>query len=1356
MKHKNLLFKTCILLVCFLFTGLVSLNAQTWNAPAYEGSIPVSGTQYYIYNVGSNGFLNRGGNYSTEAVLSASPTVNATATTVKWAATNVSGSTWTFLYNNTAAKYLFASSTDANGWIYTDGGTGEAINWTLALSDALNNIYTFQISSSFVADAGSQYLGTSATTFTATTGICNDVRYRRASGDNYTKWKFVSDASFAKYNAKVLLDRYMTYAKNRGIDISSYIATYNAGVTADITTAATNLLTALGRTNVTTSITNPSFENATFTTGWTNGGSFAKATSTAPTATGWTKAGTNFVEKYIASGSYLAAGTITQTVTGLSNGLYELVVSGHAVQQAGANPLHTGAFITAGASSTEVVTGKDYSIENINVSSGSLTVGYSLVAPVACNWTGFDNFRLYYYGAIVPNVYISKSSLDLSATPFQTTFDLGGANLTNDITITPPAHITLSSVSPNLVDNGNGTYTLTAANANAGTITVTATWDTFATGSGNLQLSSTGATTKTMAVTASTDPSLIVDNSTLAFTPHTNSKTLTVTGANLTDDVTLAFSNANFSTVRSLTILKADVMALGGVTFNVDCSATAAATGTLTLTANSITRTINLASSTSDALTINTRSFFVDQSTVNNLQFTVSQGDLYGISLTTPAGITLTKTSDGSSLSSITNANVYSGSFGVTATWDGTTRIRDGKIRLTSNGQNDSIVVIATPKNLISTWDGDNNTAANTTSYLTSYGWDETDASGATVTPAWGAYNAGGVRYVQITTAAHTYLGKAITLGRTAYLRTWGGAWTNKYNLAVGQLTAGKTYEFRGVASKHGNTGNNDLKIEINSAKSALASSLISLTKSFTTNQSATDYISQFTPSTTGNYYLVFSTSSPETDAIYSPDYLSIDSIGDTRLAMSTASNISFDVVGSTITPAFSAGVTNYLIHLPSGTTSVTPTVTKTYLLETISGDGLVNIVDGEGVSTIDLTSQDGLHTTTYNLHYTTKSGDATLSNLVVSSGSLKPAFNAAVTSYTVYLANGTTTSSSTATKANASATVSGDGAIALTNGVATSNILVTAEDGTTAKTYTITYSGLALKHSYTFDDGANDSPANGASAVNGTLYNNTTTATISGGKFTTSTTAAGVGADVTNTGDFIAFDGTALALNAYPGITVEAYITASNAGNAGFTMFSYFGGTTGTNAFYTSLARNDNVSRASYADTYNAAGIELEDGALHHVVSILTKDSVYLYTDGYLSAKTLNIKPISDLSATYAYLCKGGWADPTWVGTIDEFNIYTGRMDAATIKSRALAYVPATVYTAASENIISISKSASNIIVQPGAKLTLNSGIQLAANSITLQSDATGTATFVNNGTLTIPTANVELPDVTGISPVR
>ena len=52
--------------------------------------------------------------------------------------------------------------------------------------------------------------------------------------------------------------------------------------------------------------------------------------------------------------------------------------------------------------------------------------------------------------------------------------------------------------------------------------------------------------------------------------------------------------------------------------------------------------------------------------------------------------------------------------------------------------------------------------------------------------------------------------------------------------------------------------------------------------------------------------------------------------------------------------------------------------------------------------------------------------------------------------------------------------------------------------------------------------------------------------------------------------------------------------------------------------------------------------------------------------------------------------------------------------------------------------------KSLANVTVAPGAQLTLASGKTLTVGTITLQSDATGTATFVNNGTATITSATV------------
>ena len=493
MRLKNYL-KCGLLLAILGVLSVANSSAQTWTAPTYNGSVPVSGTTYYIYNVGSKGFLNRGGYWAMQAVVSATPTANATpATIIKWTPTNTSGSIWTFQYNNgsnVSNNYLFAASTDPNsGDVYTDNSSNNT--WNVVLTDAINNIYTIQAPSTFAGYMASQYLGSSATTESTNKGIANVVRFNRTSGDSYIQWKFVSQADFDLYNARVLLDRYMTYAKLRGgIDIASYITTYNAGVTADINAAAANLLTVLGRTEVTSSIANPSFETNSFT-GWTNSGSFALQSNTP--GQGWVKDGTYFCEKWTSGGGNLGTGSITQTVSGLTNGLYGIVASGHAVQQAGANPLHTGAFITAGASSAEISSGNDYNCDYAYVADGTLTIGYALQGTVACNWTGFDNFRLYYYGPVVtPVLTASVASLnydDIYKTP--SSFTVAAANLSAPITITAPAGITLGS---------------TSLPANTTSASISVTYDGTSTVNGNITITS-GSNVVTIPVKASSNAS---------------------------------------------------------------------------------------------------------------------------------------------------------------------------------------------------------------------------------------------------------------------------------------------------------------------------------------------------------------------------------------------------------------------------------------------------------------------------------------------------------------------------------------------------------------------------------------------------------------------------------------------------------------------------------------------------------------------------------------------------------------------------------------------------------------------------------------------------------------------------------
>lgn len=84
------------------------------------------------------------------------------------------------------------------------------------------------------------------------------------------------------------------------------------------------------------------------------------------------------------------------------------------------------------------------------------------------------------------------------------------------------------------------------------------------------------------------------------------------------------------------------------------------------------------------------------------------------------------------------------------------------------------------------------------------------------------------------------------------------------------------------------------------------------------------------------------------------------------------------------------------------------------------------------------------------------KSGNNALSALTVSAGTLTPAFDPAVTEYTLSLPQGTEKLTLTATPSDSNATVQGDGELTLQEGENTLPLVVTAENGDT-KTYTVT-----------------------------------------------------------------------------------------------------------------------------------------------------------------------------------------------------------------------------------------------------------------------------------------------------------
>lgn len=294
---------------------------------------------------------------------------------------------------------------------------------------------------------------------------------------------------------------------------------------------------------------------------------------------------------------------------------------------------------------------------------------------------------------------------------------------------------------------------------------------------------------------------------------------------------------------------------------------------------------------------------------------------------------------------------------------------------------------------------------------------------------------------------------------------------------------------------------------------------------------------------------------------------------------------------------------------------------------------------------------------------------DTYLSDLSVTPGTLSPSFALYIKDYYVVLPIGTTSITVNATAHDVTSSVSGTGTIAAPNQQGTITVKVTASNPSYSTDYRIHYikdTPLTLKHSYTFFNGtAQDTVGDAHGTVSGGV--------IKDGVYTASTN-----------GHHISFPGDEIAINTYPSITVETYLkdetTTTNNVN---TMVTYFGNTTGsygTDYFFTSLKSRAAVSCNNTSNPWGTeSGITgtnlLDDGLPHHLVSVLTYDTVILYIDGALvgqAAMSADNK-IYNFSTNYAYLCKSGYTgDQTWMGQVFEYNIYSGTMDAETVALRA------------------------------------------------------------------------------------
>jgi hypothetical protein len=169
-----------------------------------------------------------------------------------------------------------------------------------------------------------------------------------------------------------------------------------------------------------------------------------------------------------------------------------------------------------------------------------------------------------------------------------------------------------------------------------------------------------------------------------------------------------------------------------------------------------------------------------------------------------------------------------------------------------------------------------------------------------------------------------------------------------------------------------------------------------------------------------------------------------------------------------TLEPVFDAATTAYTAELPYGTAAAptvtaTPTNSNATVVVTNATD-VTSAAEADRTTTIVVTAEDGTTTGTYTIVFSiAPNSDATLSALTLSEGTLVPDFSAATMAYTAELPAGTTqtpTVTATPTDASASAVVT-DATDVTSAAVAdrTTTIVVTAEDGTTTKTYTVVFS---------------------------------------------------------------------------------------------------------------------------------------------------------------------------------------------------------------------------------------------------------------------------------------------------------
>ncbi len=323
--------------------------------------------------------------------------------------------------------------------------------------------------------------------------------------------------------------------------------------------------------------------------------------------------------------------------------------------------------------------------------------------------------------------------------------------------------------------------------------------------------------------------------------------------------------------------------------------------------------------------------------------------------------------------------------------------------------------------------------------------------------------------------------------------------------------------------------------------------------------------------------------------------------------------------------PAFNPDVVAYDLDLPVGTDSLILFPQLDIPGASYSGTDSLDVSGGgTGATVITVTAFDGVTELDYTVNYTvlTESTDASLSSLTTDIGLLSPAFHTDSLSYELLVPFGTTNVELTQTKNETNASVLGGGTIDVSAGDVDEFIVVTAEDGETTRTYTVSIE--------VSDDG-----------VNYSMYlpgedGNESHIDISG---------VGITSLPYTIEMWMKPDGSQ---------TNNAGLLFNRPGNIGFQYTSWWQSTSQSIRYM-----------SSSGDQYGE-GTETPDAAVdtwHHIAVVLTDTSRTVYFDGEVKTE-INTFSNDDFSVGTTYL---GWdPDPessvkAFKGWIDEVRVWSG-----------------------------------------------------------------------------------------------